>query len=853
MNKIKIFLVIAFIALVFSIILTFPLVLKINSSYSDKNDYAVNGYIMSENNNSFASGRIFDAAKYSLSSQFYPFSYSRATFDISLTPTIIFGILYKIFDNTVLSTNIFAILTLILNFIVSFFIFRYFFRDFKAALIGAFIYSFNPLVFSKFPEQLMLLQRYFFLLIFLFAYKTFQKPNFKNFFLLTLSITLNALITLYFQTYMLLVLPLFVLPFIIRNLLAKNIRYFLNLLKMTIIALPFLLFILYIDFPYFQFSKMEGIGRSISETAYFSTRLTDCFTSTPDNLLYGNLVKSIEKSREPKDIGNSFNYYEHTLFLNIIPSLLFIVGLYALFRKSDVKKNRALSVGFVIVLIFSFVMMWGPYLRINNSYSETLKLPYYYLYQLLPFLKSTRVPTRYEIILYIPFAFFAGFGAKYILKRFTNKGNIIFVIIIFFLILENLSVKTYKEFSSIQNKVSLYKKKNPQIVDLLKNKKTVHFPSFISLTDRFYDETRYLTWQTNTHELLLNSLSYLPPDWINFLNSTGNRLNENTFKSLEAMEVDYVIIHKDYYQKDFGDLFSLYFQKTDPELSKNAVLEDPQTLIIDLSKYSFDLQKCNLRDDFDIKLQISPYSIINQPISANLTLVNKKNCYFFSNLKKRYLQADIYVNNSKLNTKYFKIPFLITPYEKIILSETLNYNTNGYQNFGKGNINIRTSIPFLNISSSLNIYIDESISLYPGKEMFSKANSLSPGKMHYKIDQVKIQKKDNYMTIDAVILNDGDSVWLGYVNTENIDNSGAVYLISEFYNSEKKPVFADINKPLFFTCTTQLNIMPNDKVNYFCTFNLNESLTDQIKYVKLYPIVNSNNALSGEPFIYEIK
>ena len=65
------------------------------------------------------------------------------------------------------------------------------------------------------------------------------------------------------------------------------------------------------------------------------------FFSNPKNLLYGDFARNYELIRSPglDSINGKFNYAEHTLFLNIVPMVLFLIGLFYLYKRI---KNKSI-------------------------------------------------------------------------------------------------------------------------------------------------------------------------------------------------------------------------------------------------------------------------------------------------------------------------------------------------------------------------------------------------------------------------------------------------------------------------------------------------------------------------------
>jgi hypothetical protein len=849
--NLKLFIQIFFLSIILTSVLTYPFMLKFKEFYTDQTDYPTVSYRFLTYIKSIEKNGLFAFSSYT-SSQFYPFAYSSATLDLGITPLILYFPIIWLIKDIVTSTNIFSFLILCINFIISFYSLYYFIKDKKSCILGATVYSYNPYLFSHFPQGVQT-QAFFYPLIILSLSQLFNKNNIKNALFFGSMLLLNSLISVYFQIQTITMVGLFIIPFVLKNIIKKNTGFFLGLIKTFIILIPFMLLILYFDYPYIQFAKMEGVKRTINEANYYSARAIDFISSTPNNLLYGNFVRSNEKYRQPREYDNSFNFMEHTLFLNIVPSILFLIGMLSKFNKLKKGRLSVFDTGLLIILFFSFILMWGPYLIFGNITYFSIKLPYYFLYQIFPFFKGMRVTTRFEQIFYIPFVFYIVYGSHLILIKKPKIANIVFILSLGLIIFENLNLNSYSETTQLQQEIIDYRINQKQIIQILKNKKTAHFPSYIPIKDKFYKEIKYLTWISNTDEYMLNSFSYLPPDWIKYLNSINNRIDDQALLELKAMNVDYVIIHKNFYRDELPELYNLYFNNNTAFPIQYVIYDDKLMTILDLSKITVPVNHCAINKDFKFNVQIPAYSINFRPIYENIILENQNNCYLFTQLENRYVQSKIYINGKYSRSVIFKIPYLIRPYEKYIISEIINQNNDYFEGLKRGNNTILTEINKLGIYTSFNTYIDEPVITSTSNSFFSKLNSISSNQINFQINSFKANKNNNSLIIDAQILNKGDSIWINYADFTNSNNIGAVILVEEYLNAEKKPILVNGKNPLYEICTNNQSTDPGKTAYFYCQHFLDINIINEIKYVKLYPIIsNITNTVKGNPAIFSV-
>ncbi|MBI2017791.1 hypothetical protein HYS92_01950 [Candidatus Daviesbacteria bacterium] len=650
-KKIKPHLLVIVLAVISTAILTWPLLPNITSYYTDQGDYPLAGSVLWYNADSIKTGRIFTPKEYWHGYQFYPQPLSFVFVNNSFIPSLIFAPIYWISGNLPFSVNSYSMLALILSFVSAFYTIRYFLSSslrapakqsgssneiatsspsarprndrvvFWASIVGAFIFTFNPVTLVRFPHHLDIMGKYFLPLVFLFAYKFLEMPSLKRSLLLWLFFTLNALTVNYYQIFSIVILPMMTVPFLVSHLRKRDWGYLLKLGKFGLIGLLFLPVLLYFNFPYFQLNQKEGAGHRVEETEFFSARFLDFIGTSENSLLYGSLMKSIFPSREPKDDRGILNYEEHSLFLNILPLILFIVGWKA-FAKQNL--NHAY---FYIMAVVSFLFLFG--------YAFP---PFKWLYNLVPIMQGIRSPTRFEFLFYIPFALICAFGVKRVLEKrgiLRLRSGQVWVIgmIGLILLLENFYIRDFSERSQF-----LQQAKQAEGLDL-KGKITLHLPIYTTEdADEFGKNSAYLNWVTQTGERIINgNTAYLPPDQLELLHTIKQNFDENSLKRLILLGADYVIVHK-------NDSFE----------------------VIDLSKYKFEAKICILERDFDIEL--AQVSDLDSKISYALVLKNKSDCYLPSLLEERYRKIEVRVEG-KIKQAYFRLPILVGPGEQLMLSE----------------------------------------------------------------------------------------------------------------------------------------------------------------------------------------
>lgn len=640
-----------FLGILFTAVFTWPLALKINTFYTDKGDYPLVGWILWHNQRAITEGFIFDQVKYFDAGQLYPYPFSLAYSEHLFIPSILFTIIYTVTKSAIFSTNILFFFSFVLSFTSSYLVINYFLKNKQASIIGALIFTFNPLTFAHFADHFHLLNKYFLPPLFLYCYLFLSNPNFKNAILFFSFFTLNFLTSIHFGIFSLVINLVLIVAYLVVQLVKKNYQYILNLVKFSILVFLFLPILVYFNQPYLEFSSKEKIIRPLSEIVYYSARLIDFVSPHPDNLIYGQFYKMMEGYRNPRDENNYFNYSEHTLFTNIFPSFLFLAGLYfsiRLLKSKDELITRSAVLFFLGVFILSFILSLGPQFMGWNDQGGPLILPYFLLYKLFPILGAVRVPTRFEFILYISFSFFTALGIYFIQKRIRRKLKLpMFLIFLSLIFIENISIFPFNEKSQVFEKFNneSYKKQ----LSFLKDKNTIHIPVGFN-NDQ--NEARYLNWAAITEERIFNGYSgYAPADRNDFIKKIKD-IDNKSYERIYAIGIDYIIFHKSL----ISDFENVYTEKE--IIGEGKTFEDNEIMIIDLKKYKFRIQKCKNNKDLFVQLISAPFLM-----RGKVKVKNMGSCYYVSQYRDRYLPIK---PNSREDTTYIKLPVLIDPGEEIV-------------------------------------------------------------------------------------------------------------------------------------------------------------------------------------------
>ena len=166
------------IAFILTTILTWPLAINVDRFY-ESGDYSLNGWILIHMQKSILSGKIFNQISLFNPGQFYPLPYTLAFSNHLFIPSLLFIPFYLITQNLAVSVNLLMFFSFIFTFITCFLFINYFLKKYFVSLVGATIFSFNPITMSSI-SKLQLMNKYFLPLVFLFFYKFLEHPSYKK-------------------------------------------------------------------------------------------------------------------------------------------------------------------------------------------------------------------------------------------------------------------------------------------------------------------------------------------------------------------------------------------------------------------------------------------------------------------------------------------------------------------------------------------------------------------------------------------------------------------------------------------------------------------------------------------------
>jgi len=345
-------------------LLTWPFVTKLDSYYVDVGDYQFNGWLLHHNFKALQKFSLFNQKEYFQTDQFYPLPATLTYSDNLLVPGLLFSPIYALTGNLVFSVNSYVFLSYVLNFFAMYICLCILTKRRSASVVGGLVYAFNPLTFAHIHQgHIQLLGKYFLPFVLLSLYYYLWSPSFKKAFYFGLFFLMNSLTSIYFLLMSVVVL-LFAIPIIVYlKFKEEKDAYLFRLIKTSVIFLLFLPIFWHFFAPYLDFSRLETVDRPKEIAYYYSSRMLDWWFANPESVAYGWLTRMYEPIRMSQEkAGMAFNYGEHTLFLNIVPTLLCVLGVryaYKKYRSGEAGlKDKYLLLYLAVIFAVTFIFVW---------------------------------------------------------------------------------------------------------------------------------------------------------------------------------------------------------------------------------------------------------------------------------------------------------------------------------------------------------------------------------------------------------------------------------------------------------------------------------------------------------------
>ena len=416
--------VVAVAAIVFTIVLTFPLAPQMGSHLFELGDSKFSTYVHTW------VAHILTTHPTQLWNMnfFYPAQGTLACSENWLGDQWLFTPMYLATGNPIAAHNFVILSSFFLNAVTMYLLIRWLTRSPWAAAVGGFIYGF------AFPrlsaiDHMHLLNLMWVPLIVLFLFRYLLYRNVRDLAALTGFMVLQILCSLYLGYLAVLITLCFFagIAVVRRDLITWSaIRGLLvGAIVCGVLLAPLFL-------PYIQLQKQGTINTDLNEIQKASAEPLATYLDVWGwpNQFYAKTLKRFHSM----DYG-----WEKRFFFGFLPMGLALVGVVSLItlRGRHLKTAEAESgaplpealqkaaiYGSIFTVISAYLLSLGPYLRIHSS-PTSIHLPFFYLSRIVPGLSAFRVPARFAFAVLFGVAALAALGFYYLLERFSMQRSLL--------------------------------------------------------------------------------------------------------------------------------------------------------------------------------------------------------------------------------------------------------------------------------------------------------------------------------------------------------------------------------------------------------------------------------------------
>jgi len=389
--------------LIATLVMTYPLALRLGTGVRDMGDGLLTPWIMSWNVREMTR---LDIAHYFDANIFFPnrrtLAYSEHLFTQSLASLPIRAFT----SNPLLAHNIMLLLAYLTSALGMYALARHLTKSRFAGVVAGLVFAFSPFMFSHFVH-IQIITAGGIPLAFLFRY--FETGRTREAVYFALVSSFQALANSYYALYLGLFGGLFILVMAVARKRIFDPKFWRDMLAAAAVILflagPF-------AYQYVRVGKDMGFSRHVGTPA----SLTSYLAASSTNRVYGGLTERFQKP-------------EQDLFPGALAFILAVAGFVSLVSRggwgrspgseasprAEASPGRLVAAAYGVITLLAFLFTFGP-----NG-------PYLLLFKYLPGFNGLRVPARFHIFVMFGISVLAAFGARELIGKLRGKGRFLVV------------------------------------------------------------------------------------------------------------------------------------------------------------------------------------------------------------------------------------------------------------------------------------------------------------------------------------------------------------------------------------------------------------------------------------------
>jgi hypothetical protein len=385
--------------LVLSLLLTYPLVGNLGRAVEDRQDALLNVWITAWDGHQLLADplHLFDA------NIFHPYPRTLAYSELVLGNALLALPITAVSGNPILGYNVALLLSFVLSGLGMVLLVRRLTGQHAAGLVAGLIYTFCAYRLTNLAQAQLLITQWmpFALLALDRLLRGPSRQQGRAGLLFVLFFSLQALSSFYYAMLLALAVGAFSLWSLITEARSRwragLTRLVLALCVCALLMAPFAL-------PYFQVQRELGFERSLADNEPFSASLTQYALVPPGAVLHGTWLPS---DATPRAGG----YPVDALFPGLTALALAAWGL--------LRGHGHWRWFFLLLLLGSVVLSLGPrlYVAPDQPAGVDIRLPYAWLYAVVPGFQAFRAPVRFDVLATLALAVLAGCGVSALRPR----------------------------------------------------------------------------------------------------------------------------------------------------------------------------------------------------------------------------------------------------------------------------------------------------------------------------------------------------------------------------------------------------------------------------------------------------
>lgn len=521
-----------------AIYITFPLIFHLGDYVTGYGDEFIIAWIQNWVIHTLTTGSIHSLFNTNI---YYPYNNTLAYSETFITSSILAMPILKIINEPIATVNFTVLSSLILVPFSIFLLSWYLTKNFLASLLSGTLILFAPVFLDKKVHVQVLALEWIPLSALFFIF--FHKKRKTRYLILSMFFFLlqmyNSFMPGYFLVFFYFIYILFL--YIYER---KTLRWLFKKTHFTIV-LATLILIVPIVVPYYKVLTTYNAARDIRDSVHFAMQ--------PEDLLYPNEHTRLQNYLLSLPFNQvSQNNEFKPGYLGFVFSFLAIFALWQFVR--NFKKNGFIFNSFVSIGLLGLILSLGPVLHLGRQTVHIpfpIPLPYALFYYILPGFQGFRNSARFEMMFVLFIAVAIALMLTQLFKKYSLfKRSLIYAVFILAVIIEyNHPMKFYSvpaksDFPAVYHWLNTTPKNSVSIIMPIYD--WYMYGVEIELMRDYYST---INWRNTVN----GASGYAPPQWQRLVATLHKEFpSKGTVQTLKKLEVNYIIVDKNSYDKAFN-------------------------------------------------------------------------------------------------------------------------------------------------------------------------------------------------------------------------------------------------------------------------------------------------------------